>query len=89
MVSPLPVQTRARIRALQARIAEVAAAGGASASAHSTRRSNNLQLEIEHGRFHVLRSAHHFLVCLQLSPLIYALLIRGPLAAGLFSGLVC
>jgi hypothetical protein len=33
MVSPLPVQTRARIRALQARIAEVAAAGGASASA--------------------------------------------------------
>jgi hypothetical protein len=33
MVSPLPVQTRARLRALQARIAEVAAAGGASASA--------------------------------------------------------
>jgi hypothetical protein len=33
MVSPLPVQTRARIRALQALIVEVAAAAGASASA--------------------------------------------------------
>jgi hypothetical protein len=30
VVSPLPLQTRARLRALQARIAEVAAAGGAS-----------------------------------------------------------
>jgi hypothetical protein len=33
MVSPRAVQTRARIRALQARIAEVAAAGGATVSA--------------------------------------------------------
>jgi hypothetical protein len=68
MVSLLPVQTRARLRALQARIAEVVAAGGTSASAQLDKLHLVVLLRNHHTKSQWFPSLSHSLSLIQKCP---------------------